>query len=152
MTTEEFNKLSKPDSLNGAREAIRQAKALHQLARNAADSQNYGIANSLMILSVEESIKSMILLAGYFSITLTFEIKPFFSIHSAKHDQASGIQPMINLVWKVRNLFVFAFKKRGNLLTALVGIIVLQAVDKFTGNSVPENFNEWWKNANNQKK
>lgn len=151
MTTAEFNSLPKTELLKGARQAIKQAKALYNSAQTGATSGNYGIANSLMILSVEETIKCMILLAGYFNIPLKFEIKPFFSLHWVKHDQAAEIQPMIQAIWKVRDLFVNLLKGKGSLVSAMIGAAILLAVDQVSGPRQRDNFIAWWKDANTQK-
>lgn len=152
MTTEEFQSLSKQELLNGARAAIKQARALYTTAQNAATAQNYGVANSLMILSVEETIKTMILLAGFLNVKLEFDIRPFFSNHKFKHFQAAEMQPMINAIWKIRSLFIDIVKGKGSVMSALIGALIIHAIDKFGPSDVPPvDFTTWWSEANNQK-
>lgn len=79
--------------------ALISAKDHFEVGERAAVNCKYGIATSLMILSAEESTKSMGLL-GY-ALTEKYDdrfIKPLFTSHRAKHDAAKAVMAMIRFM------------------------------------------------------
>jgi|GEM_PF-1744932 len=154
MTTEDFKKVPKDDLLVAAKEAEKSARSLFNAAQTVAGSKEFGIANSLMILSAEECVKSAILTAGYFSVELPFDIKPFFSDHKTKHSQAAEIQPVVNFIWGIRDVYVKTLKNRKNdygtfFEIALINVFAL-VISKINSKPVAD-FSDWWKAANDQK-
>lgn len=96
MTNSQAKTLSKKDILFGAKASFSNANSLFKSAKLIAANNNYGTANSLLILSVEECIKCMILTSVYLGRKLDFDIYPFFSRHGHKHKEAGKIQLLVN--------------------------------------------------------
>jgi len=152
MTTDEFNSTSKEYLLLGAKETYRNASSHYLFAEQASSLGHFGIANSLLILSVEECIKSIILTAGYFNIEVPFEIKPFFSDHKTKHGQAAELQPLLNELWKIKDLLIAIFKNRESPAKLLIELgLTWVLVSIGLKNMQLEDFKAWWGKANYQK-
>ena len=64
MRNKPFYLIDKNEILNGIRLSGKNAKSLYDAALNVKEtSRNFGLANSLLILAGEESIKSFVLMA-----------------------------------------------------------------------------------------
>jgi AbiV family abortive infection protein len=155
MTTEDFTKIPKEDLLIAAKEAKKSALGLFNVAQNASRLQEFGVANSLLILASEECIKSAILTAGYFNVPLPFDIRPFFSDHKTKHLQAAEIQPAINIIWAFREAYIKTLKNRKSDYATFFGMLMVNlfaAIALQIGNKPIRDFTNWWRKANAQKK
>lgn len=154
MKDTDFYQCSKEDLLIAAKESQNSAQSLFETAKNAASNHRFGLANSLVILSVEECIKSAILLAGYFSIKLEFDVEPYFKDHKAKHDQAAEIQPLINIVCKIRDVYSDILKNRQSAHGTIFKLVLthLAATIGVHIGVEPKDFTKWWNEANKFKK
>lgn len=152
MTNEEFSNCPKARLLVGAQASYENALALYKVANNAATANEFGVGNSLLILSIEECIKSMILTAGYFNINLPFDIKPYFSDHKKKHLQANEIQPVITALNHVRRVFIDILRNRkspqGTLINLGIAWLFFWLVNK---SKKIELTADWWNQANTVK-
>jgi len=75
------------------------AKQLWEVGSHAAKDGKYGIATSLMILSAEESIKAMGLLAHALTGKPDDDfVRPLFSSHRAKHNAAKAIMFIVRIM------------------------------------------------------
>jgi AbiV family abortive infection protein len=156
MKNSEFHSQPKDELLDAAKECQKSAQSLFETAEDAALKKRYGIANSLMILSAEECIKSAILLAGYFNVTLPLDVEPFFKDHKTKHDQAAEIQPVINFVWTIREVYINILRDRkssyGTVFNmALTHLFATIGFKIGSENIQAKDFGKWWKGANTQK-
>lgn len=112
MTNDQYLNTSKTECLQAAKQCHNSAADHYQVAESAASFQKFGIANSLMILSVEESIKLMLFGARFFNVEVPFDVAPYFKIHAEKHKQAAEIQPLLNKVWHFKDLFANILRDR----------------------------------------
>jgi AbiV family abortive infection protein len=152
MTTEDFNNCSRNDLLFAVKECIRQARGHYDVAGQAAKLGNYGIGNSLLILSVEEAVKGMILMTGFFGIKFPYDVEPFFANHKIRHDQAPQIQAFVNIVWRIRDSYLSIACERQLDWRAFVKLGVDLAVASIsTPDTSQEAFSTWWSTANKLK-
>jgi AbiV family abortive infection protein len=154
MKNAEFLACSKEELLVAAKASQRSAEGHFSVAKNAASIKQFGIANSLLILAVEECVKSAILTAGYFSINLPFDIEPYFKDHKTKHAQAAEIQPVINFIWKIKEAFTDTLENRKSAYGTVFKMALVQVFASIgikLNNQPFENFEAWWKGANVQK-
>lgn len=68
------------------------AKSLFENAKQISANKSFGIATSLLILSVEEVVKGMVSMSGYFNIDVPFDTAPIFRQHRDKHIRAADMQ------------------------------------------------------------
>lgn len=152
MKDEQFRSCSKEALLEGAKASFANAQGHFRVAETAASISEYGIGNSLLILSVEECIKSMILTAGFLGIEIPFDVSPFFKDHKAKHGQAAEIQPLLNEVWKLKDVFIDFLKNKRSVFDTVVGLTLTWVFTSIGLKDKPlKDFTEWWKQANTQK-
>ncbi len=152
MENELFKSISKDKLYIGAQETYNNALAHYNVAQLASQNNHFGIANSLLILSVEECIKCMLLLAGYFNITIPFNVEPFFYDHKRKHKEAAEIQPIIEKLWKFKNLFVDIFRKRKSVFSFVLNVTLSSVLIAVGLKNVKlDDFSKWWKDANRLK-
>jgi AbiV family abortive infection protein len=138
--------------LLGAKASFANAQSHFRVAESAASIAEYGIGNSLLILSVEECVKSMILTAGFLGIEIPFDVSPFFKDHKTKHGQAAEIQPLLNEVWKLRDVFIDFFKNKRSVFDTVVGLTFTWSFTSIGLKNQPlKDFTESWKQANPQK-
>ena len=152
MKEDQFRSCSKELLLAGAKASFANAQSHFRVAESAASISEYGIGNSLLILSVEECIKSMILTAGFLGIEIPFDVSPFFKDHKTKHGQAAEIQPLLNEVWKLKDVYIDFLKNKRSIFDTIVGLTLSLA---FTSIGLKDkslkDFTKWWKEANTQK-
>lgn len=89
-----FLTLDKKESLEVSDHTIKNAIILQETAKYAAENNNYGVATSLMILSIEEVIKAQVLFFQGVGIRV-HRIKnanKIFSSHKDKHQVATQLQ------------------------------------------------------------
>lgn len=110
------------------------------LALQSAETKNKGLANSLLVLAAEESIKCFVLLAVYFDIQVEFEIKPIFSKHSLKHVRGKELNNFVRSLSIIFGLLSTERKEKGE---ALIGIL-----ESIFGGSDDAS---WWDHANDAK-
>ena len=104
------------------------------------ETDNYGLANSLMILSAEECIKCFVLLGVYLNVQVPFEISPIFSRHPAKHVRGKELNGFV----KTLSLLLGSFaSKKGERIKSILGLVF----EMFGGSDEIE----WWDNANTEK-
>lgn len=152
----EFHSMSKEDLLVAAKEAQKSGQSHFNVAENAATMKHYGIANSLLILAVEECIKSAILTAGFFSVKLPFEIDEFFKDHRTKHIQAAEIQPLVNFISSAREVYIDILRNRKSVFGTFFKFAmanVFTAIFFEFNEKIKQfrDFGSWWNLANNQK-
>lgn len=152
FTNEKLEALSKVEILFGAKAAYRNATTLFESANKLSLVGTYGLSNSLLILSVEECIKCMILMTGYFGTKVDFDIAPFFAVHETKHIEAAKIQPFANNFSHFSELMIDVFRKRKSTFSMVInlGVSMLFSSINF-GNEDPGRFKKWWDSANNSK-
>ncbi len=90
MNTQEFNLLSKGRLLSGFKLCHKNADTHFKTAISAADKSYYGIANSHLILAVEECIKATYFLQKIFSPEKKINVGQIFFSHTEKHDAGWG--------------------------------------------------------------
>lgn len=145
-----FEKLTPEELYEGLVQCKQNAEAHRTCARAMADRELYGLANSHLILGVEEAIKAMILLNKYLKTPLPIEsIKPYFRNHPKKH--AQGLKMMVDVAENrlipdltiLLDNFVSVIQKRTTVSEALKTVLpMIRPLD---------NLDEWWSNANDQK-
>jgi len=89
-----FLNLDKKESLEVSDHTIKNAIILQETAKYAAENKNFGVATSLMILSIEEVIKAQVLFFQGVGIRV-HRIKnanKIFSSHKDKHQVATQLQ------------------------------------------------------------
>ena len=156
MTNAEFQSLTKMETFIGANACLKSARALFKVAQDAASTAQFGVANSLLILSTEECIKCAVFLGAYFGTPPPQGVAGFFKSHSTKHDQAGEIQPVVNFIAQARSAFTHVFKYRKSAygtvfnfaiatIFAHIGYSLQQESSKLT------DFGSWWKQANTRK-
>lgn len=91
-----FENLSKPQLEEGFKKCVSNAKANFNSAEASAGIGNYGQANSLMILSAEELVKSFLFIAKLMNVSFgDIPIKEYFSSHKTKHQTAKSLYHLI---------------------------------------------------------
>lgn len=152
MNDNEFKNASKETLLEGAKLCVSNANNLFESALKISELKNYGIANSLLILSVEECIKAYILTAGFFGVELPFDIKPFFTNHKTKHQQAAEIQPIINMMFEVKDMIDSLLAQKGSMFNFALILSIFSAFSLLKNHEGNERkFTAWWKKANIKK-
>jgi len=93
-----MKKLTQVESIAGYRKTSR--NALHLLeAAEKTKTINYGLANSLLILSAEEAVKALMLFSGKFDPESTEEdFDLFFRDHKFKHKTIKSVELWKNLM------------------------------------------------------
>lgn len=152
MKDAQFRSCSKEVLLEGAKISFANAQSHFRVAESAALIEEFGIANSLLILSVEECVKSMILTAGFLGIEIPFNVAPFFKDHKTKHGQAAEIQPLLNDVWKLKDVFIDFLKNKRSVFDTVIGLALTWVFTSIGLKDKPlKDFTEWWRQANAQK-
>lgn len=152
MTDEQFKVCSKEVLLEGAKASFANAQSHFRVAEASASIGEYGIGNSLLILSVEECVKSMILTAGFLGIEIPFDVSPFFRDHKTKHGQAAEIQPLLNEVWRLKDIFIDFLKSKRSVFDTVIGLTLTWVFTSIGFKDKPlKDFTEWWRQANTQK-
>lgn len=152
MKDAQFRSCSKEVLLEGAKISFANAQSHFRVAESAASIEEFGIANSLLILSVEECVKSMILTAGFLGIDIQFDVSPFFKDHKTKHGQAAEIQPLLNEVWKLKDIFIDFLKNKRSVFDTVIGLTLTWVFTSIGLKDKPlKDFTEWWRHANDQK-
>jgi len=155
MTNQDLKSTNKEILLEGAKHCADNAKRHYSSAQKIADIGNYGIAKSHLILSVEESIKCMVIVAGYFNIELQMDIRPIFRDHKAKHLQAFEIQSFIDFIYSIKLPIKQAIKtKKLNLKLSLMlatGLVLDSVLNRLFSKNKKEETKAWWTKANQQK-
>ena len=150
MTDIEFLSMEKPNLLIGSKLCGTNASQLFNGALELGKTGKYSSANSLLILSIEECIKSFVLLAGFCNVSVPFKVGPIFSSHSAKHDLGIEIESVIRIVLGI--LDVINMEKARKWPAVFEGIINL--LNLFSSFDSKENNNfdsHWWEGANKRK-
>jgi len=155
MTTQEFNSAKKETLLEGAKHCYENAKVHKMISEHAATIGHYGVANSHLILGVEECIKSFILMAGYFSVALPGPIELYFNDHAKRHKEARQIQPFLDKLVKFSEVLKSIFSRKTQSKYGLSFDIILTwaftAVLDSVFPTTPKNFDAFWKKANHNK-
>jgi len=152
MKDEQFRSCPKETLLEGAKLSFANSRSHFRVAETAGSIGEYGIGNSLLILSIEECIKSMILTAGFLGIEIPFDVSPFFKDHKTKHEQAAEIQPLMNEIWKLKDVLINFLNSKRSIIATLVAFAVPIVFGSIGLRSKPvKNFTQWWKQANTQK-
>jgi len=155
MTTQEFNSAKKETLLEGAKLCYENAKVHQITSERAAAVEHYGVANSHLILGVEECVKSLILMAGYFNLALPGPIEPYFSDHAKRHKEARQIQPFLEKLVKFSEVLKSIFSRKSQSKFGLSFDVILTwalatVLDKVFP-TTPRNFDAFWKKANHNK-
>ncbi|WP_299568457.1 AbiV family abortive infection protein [uncultured Pedobacter sp.] len=152
MKDEAYQKLTRTETYEGLMNCWRSAKEHRECARLMAERGSYGIANSHLILGVEEAVKAMIFLRKVFGVPLEFDsIEPFFKWHLHKH--AKGHELTVELIGG-RNILDFF-----NMGISFLAVIEKKIPAKyfttimFATLNVPEReeIDKWWAIANERK-
>lgn len=145
MNDDLFYKLTKEQLFNGANLSVANGEAHLMCAEEMAKLNQFGLANSHLILGVEEFIKATLLFAAFLNIKIDDKIRPYFGDHKAKHKAGElmdipyqKVSSIINLI----ELFTNASKKKFSIAKFLN---VIEDLGDDT------NYQDWWKNANNRK-
>lgn len=100
-------------------------------------ADNYGLANSLLILCSEECIKCFVLLSVALGVPVPFEIPQIFSSHQAKHVTGKELHGFVRAFTFFLGLLS---KKRSQKIESILGL----AFEFFGDNREIE----WWDKAN----
>lgn len=85
MTNQHFNSLSRRRLIAGLNACYENATNLHSAAKDLGTNGNYGLANSLLILSVEECVKGNLFMEKLTFPHKTLNVKGVFYQHRPKH-------------------------------------------------------------------
>jgi AbiV family abortive infection protein len=135
-----YYRINKLEIFKGIQMSAENASDQFALALQSAETKRKGLANSLLVLAAEESIKCFILLAVYFDIQVEFEMNPIFSKHSLKHVRGKELNDFVR---SLSIIFGLLSTKRNETGDALIGILELV----FGGSDDAA----WWDQANNAK-
>jgi AbiV family abortive infection protein len=158
MTTKhlDVNNLPPDIFLNGIRLTIENASKLFHAANTLKAAKYFGIANSLYILSCEESIKAFALY-NKFIIDDDRDISQYFKQHSKKLELLKQGYHFISSETK-------AMKESFDIATQKLGTIDIEKIENeakrihegvfqryLNDNSDIEKVNQWWKRQNDTK-
>lgn len=150
MTNDEFLTAKKETLLHGAKYCLANANAHFECAQESGKIRHYGIANSLLILSVEECIKCAALLSGYLNVKIPFAIEPIFYKHRDKHKQAAEVQPLMEEIFLIKSIVQTILEKRKLTFSFILDLALLVIFLK-NYEKKKEKIALWWKEANNLK-
>jgi len=138
MRNKPFYLIDKNEILNGIRLSGKNAKSLYDAALNVKEtSRNFGLANSLLILAGEESIKSFVLMAVLVNIQLPFSIDLIFSMHTVKHARGKELNRAIQMTFLFLQMFPLVKNPTNDSFKRAVnGIMDISSKE------------EWWESAN----
>ncbi len=128
----------------GAKLCVRNAANLYEKAISIEDENNYGTSNSLLILSIEEAIKSVLLMAKSLNLEILFDIEPVLRNHLKKHEQD---REFFTVLLAIKTMLL-PFSKKPPIRKFFEIIIELNSL--FSKNE-KERFSKWWENANIKK-
>lgn len=97
--------MTKKELLMGARKSYINACSMQELSMRAAENGNYGLGCSLLILSMEECVKSIVILMLLVDVKPDFEVGEIFEKHSSKHFQADRIIELLSILIPIVNIF-----------------------------------------------
>ena len=134
----QYYSITKQEIVNGIRLSSKNARSLFDSAIHVNNViGNRGLANSLLILAAEESIKSFVLCAVLFDIPVPFLLEWIFSKHWVKHDRGKELNQIVEFMSTVADIFLV---KKNKTNTSFVKIIT--NILKFSKRE------EWWVKAN----
>lgn len=155
MSEVEFNTAPRKSLLEGAKLVYKNAACHYDAAHTLAANEKYGLANALLILGMEECIKSMALTAGFCGVKLPRPIESFFASHKTKLGEAEKIQPfaadMINL-FHILNPLIEHRKSKGRLINPFAFVRLFFRIFRISKiSSTANNHASFWQTANLQK-
>lgn len=141
MTDIAFDSLSKEQLLDGFIHCRKSADIHFHTSSLVASKGYYGMANSHLILGVEEGVKAFLILSSYLNIDSGIDsIEPYFKYHTKKLIEGKKIASLYN---KIIPAFEIGFSLvKGNIIGVIGGAI------RFSNSKV--NF-DWWDKANDTK-
>lgn len=150
MTDQAFNALTDEQLFDGFKHCCASALAHEECAETLEQKQLYGLANSHLILGVEEAIKGILLLNKLCRVPLAINsITPYFKFHKDKHHKGKSLSfdlentPIIpDLPIALAAILGYVSKKLSNKDLLKIGLefALIRPLD-----------NEWWVKANNGK-
>ncbi|MCD9019144.1 AbiV family abortive infection protein [Parachryseolinea silvisoli] len=155
MTDSEFNTAPRKLLLEGAKLVYKNALCHYDSAQALAANGKYGTANALLILGMEECVKSMALTAGFCGVKLPSSIELFFTSHKVKLGEAEKIQPfaqdMINLL-HILNPLMERRKLKGRLINPFAFVrLFFRVIRSFKISPISKNQALFWQTANPKK-
>ncbi len=92
MKHQTYLSLTQEELAEGILTCFKNSNSHYQCALELEKIEQYGIANSHLILSGEEAIKGLVLLIRYANMPFSIDdVKPFFSSHTPKHTLARKV-------------------------------------------------------------
>ncbi|MEQ6119252.1 AbiV family abortive infection protein [Reichenbachiella sp. MALMAid0571] len=149
MNNKQFKELDKSILLDGAKKSGENARNLYSNGIHLAKVNQYASANSLLILSMEECVKSIVLFAGYVEIDLPFDVNPIFYKHKFKHIQGKEMMPIVSLLATGLRTIEYLEAPKSNKMKSII-----ESIKPFISILSPyfkKKFNNWWDSADQLK-
>ena len=146
----QLNSVTKEELLVGAKHCIDNAQSLFKSGRSIGEKSNYGHGCSMLVLSIEEAVKCLVLIAKFFNVEVPDSAIKVFYDHKYKHGQGKEIQPLLSTIeWLSKN--IKDLRKTSKILILDLGILFLfqGVLDKFLKEN--DKNKEWWISANSLK-
>jgi AbiV family abortive infection protein len=116
MDARAFDGLSELELIHGCKSCVTNAKSHYESALKIAEIGHYGIASSLLILSVEETIKGLVFMHKLMGMGTPDKVERFFSQHESRHHMARDLYDLIkNILSSVEEVRAY-IKESGRLL------------------------------------
>ncbi len=151
MNEIDFKTATKEVLLAGVKACVKNGNSLYIQGKSMGSIKKYGLACSLLVLSVEEYVKCVILTAGFFNVKTDTDISLFFRDHKTKHRHAAEMQSLLNSIHNVLDSFKKMIKESKHVALDISIILLLHNVlEKFLKSE--RDFEKWWKDADKLKK
>lgn len=111
-----FERLSEEELIKGCNSCAINANAHYESALRVAEIEHYGIASSLLILSVEEAIKGLIFMSKLMGMDTPDKVERFFSKHESRHQAARDLYEFIKNIMDSVDEVKDCIKENGRLL------------------------------------
>lgn len=150
MDDSTFNALTDKQLYEGFKHCCESAEAHVNCADAMEKTKLYGLANSHLILGVEEAIKGLLILNRLLRVDIPIKsIEPYFKYHQEKHKQGKSMTLDIENHGLIADFPI--------IFTSVVGYFAKKLSDSdmiklgFEFAFIRPLENEWWKKANDQK-
>ena len=153
MKNEDLYSLSTENLIVGIKETYKNAYELYTSGIRLSSEQRYGVANSLLILAVEECIKCVVLVAIFCNVKLPpeIDISRLLASHKNKHREGKQMQSFINAIYRIKDAITIFLNDEKSPFHKLVGISLISVFATIESKYSSENQNSWWDAADSQK-
>jgi AbiV family abortive infection protein len=153
MKNEDLYSISKENLIVGIKETYKNAYELYTSGIRLSFEQRYGVANSLLILSVEECIKCLVLVAIFCNVQLPpeIDINRLLASHKNKHREGKKMQSYIKAIYRIKDAISIFLNNEKSPFHKLVGVALVSVLATIESKFGSENQNSWWDDADNLK-